>query len=100
MRSASTADPERFSRFSAKLDGLLYNYSKQSSPPKVFQDLMELARVAQVEAKRDAMFSGQSSTRPSIARPFIRRLGTYRRNRYSPKTSIFHRTLCVSAQKC
>ena len=52
------ADPQRFAKFHARLDDLLFDYSKQ----RVFEDtlaqLLALAAAADVEAKRDAMFRG------------------------------------------
>jgi glucose-6-phosphate isomerase len=60
-RSASAefaADPERFRRFHATLDDLLYDYSKQRLDAATLDLLIRLAGAAEVEAKRDAMFRG------------------------------------------
>ena len=56
--AAFAADPERFARFHVVLDDLLYDYSKQRIDPQIFAGLVELAKAAGVEARRDAMFSG------------------------------------------
>ncbi|HEY1941488.1 MAG TPA: glucose-6-phosphate isomerase [Roseiarcus sp.] len=60
-RSASaefSADAARFQRFHATLDDLLYDYSKQRIDVAARDLLFRLARAAEVEAKRDAMFRG------------------------------------------
>ncbi|MGO9741778.1 MAG: glucose-6-phosphate isomerase [Roseiarcus sp.] len=57
-RSAFASDPNRFARFHAQLDDLLFDYSKQNVTEPVIAKLIELAKAAKVEAKRDAMFSG------------------------------------------
>ena len=51
-------DPARFKAFSVTLDDLLFDYSKQRIDAGVLSALVELAKAAQVEAKRDAMFAG------------------------------------------
>ena len=51
-------DPARFKAFSVTLDDLLFDYSKQRIDAGVLSALVELARAAQVEARRDAMFAG------------------------------------------
>jgi len=53
------ADADRFARFSANLDDLLLDFSKTSLTPDTLKLLLDLARAAGVEAKRDAMFSGE-----------------------------------------
>ncbi|MGD1016019.1 MAG: glucose-6-phosphate isomerase [Roseiarcus sp.] len=52
------ADADRFQRFHVVLDDLLYDYSKQRIDAGVLERLIALARSAEVEAKRDAMFRG------------------------------------------
>ncbi len=52
------ADPGRFDRFHAELDDLLYDFSKQRLDGEAFALLLRLAEVANVAAKRDAMFRG------------------------------------------
>jgi len=50
-------DSNRFSEFSASLDDMLLDYSKTSIDPQAMQMLLKLA--SGIEAKRDAMFSGE-----------------------------------------
>ena len=52
-------DPGRFKQFSVTLDDLLFDYSKQRIDAGVLAALVELAKVGEVEAKRDAMFAGE-----------------------------------------
>ena len=58
MRAMFEADPKRFSRYSLKLDDLLFDYSKNRIDDKALAALVDLARKAGVEARRDAMFAG------------------------------------------
>src|ERR1700744_3330412 len=52
-------DPARFKAFSVTLDDLLFDYSKQRTDSAVLSALVELAKAAQDEAKRAAMFAGE-----------------------------------------
>jgi glucose-6-phosphate isomerase len=52
-------DPARYKEFSVTLDDLLFDYSKQRVDASVVAGLVELARAAAVEAKREAMFAGE-----------------------------------------
>ncbi len=54
------SDPKRFERFSTKAGPFLFDWSKTSIDDQARAKLIELARVAQVEAKRDAMFAGEA----------------------------------------
>jgi glucose-6-phosphate isomerase len=58
IRAAFAADPQRFSRFNAKLGDFLFDYSKCAVNDAVLDGLEALARNAGVETKRDAMFAG------------------------------------------
>lgn len=58
IRAAFAADPQRFSRYSAKLDDFLFDYSKCAVNDAVLDGLEALAKDAGVETKRDAMFAG------------------------------------------
>jgi glucose-6-phosphate isomerase len=58
MRSLFAEDPDRFERFSLKLDDLLLDYSKNLVTQKTMALLSALARQAQVEDWRERMFSG------------------------------------------
>ena len=53
------ADPDRANRFSERGCDMLLDYSKTSIDPAALQALLGLASAAQVEAARDAMFSGE-----------------------------------------
>jgi len=52
-------DPRRFERFSLKLGPLLMDWSKTRVTASTMRLLVDLAKVAGVEAKRDAMFAGE-----------------------------------------
>lgn len=54
-----SADPSRFSTFSAELPGLLFDYSKQRVDTNVMQSLLDLAEQCDVATWRDKMFSGE-----------------------------------------
>ncbi len=58
IRAAFAADPNRFSRFSTRLDDLLFDYSKCAVNDRILDGLDALAKAARVEDKRDAMFRG------------------------------------------
>jgi glucose-6-phosphate isomerase len=58
MRALFDADPERFDRFSLRLEDMLLDYSKNRITPETMGLLLDLARDAGVEARRDAMFAG------------------------------------------
>jgi glucose-6-phosphate isomerase len=58
IRAAFAADPQRFSRYSTALDDFLFDYSKCAVNDAVLDGLEALAREADIEKKRDAMFDG------------------------------------------
>jgi glucose-6-phosphate isomerase len=58
MREAFADDPQRFPRLSARLDDLLFDYSKQTVDDHALALLLDLARAADLEGKRAALFSG------------------------------------------
>ena len=58
MRLAFARDPERFRNFSARNEDLLLDFSKCAVNARTMALLAKLAKAADVEAKRDAMFSG------------------------------------------
>ncbi|MDA4846222.1 glucose-6-phosphate isomerase [Hoeflea poritis] len=58
MRAAFAGDPDRFERYSARLDDLLLDYSKCPADTETMHLLQQLAIDADLEQKRDAMFSG------------------------------------------
>ncbi|NEY89148.1 glucose-6-phosphate isomerase [Tabrizicola oligotrophica] len=52
------ADPDRATRFSARADGMLFDYSKTGLDDRALALLLDLARVSGVAEKRAAMFAG------------------------------------------
>ncbi|MCW2274040.1 glucose-6-phosphate isomerase [Rhodoblastus acidophilus] len=52
-------DPRRFQDFSAGLDDLLYDYSKNRLTRATLHHLFDLARACQLEKRRDALFGGE-----------------------------------------
>ena len=68
VKAAFADDPERFARFHVDLGDLLFDYSKHRVDDEIVAKLVQLARDSDLEAKRDRMFSGRSTTRPSSAR--------------------------------
>ncbi|WP_269581042.1 glucose-6-phosphate isomerase [Roseibium sp. Sym1] len=59
LRTLFAADPDRFTTFSASFDDLLLDYSKSKIDGKAFDLLLDLARTADVEGRRAAMFAGE-----------------------------------------
>jgi glucose-6-phosphate isomerase len=59
LRTLFAADPDRFATFSARFDDLLLDYSKSKIDGKAFELLLDLARAADVEGRRAAMFAGE-----------------------------------------
>ena len=51
-------DPERFDGFSANLDDLLIDFSKERIDADALTHLLDLARSVDVEGNRTAMFCG------------------------------------------
>lgn len=60
LRDLFSADPDRFAAFSASLDDLLVDYSKNRVTAETMALLAELARAADVEGLRDRMFAGEA----------------------------------------
>jgi glucose-6-phosphate isomerase len=58
MRSMFAADPGRYKQFSLKLGDIVFDYSKNRIDAEALDALLGLARDADVEAHRDAMFAG------------------------------------------
>ena len=63
LRGAFAIDPDRFTRFSLEFDGLLFDYSKQLIDEETMELLCDLARARNLEAQREAMFSGEKINR-------------------------------------
>ncbi len=59
MRKLFASDPQRFQGFSRRLDEMLLDASKTTLTARSLASLFALARDCHVEAKRDAMFSGE-----------------------------------------
>ncbi|MEO9527293.1 glucose-6-phosphate isomerase [Roseibium sp.] len=59
LRALFASDPDRFDSFSASFEDLLLDYSKSKIDARAFALLLDLARAADVEGRRAAMFSGE-----------------------------------------
>jgi glucose-6-phosphate isomerase len=59
LAEAFDADPNRFAKLHARLDDLLFDYSKQLLFEGTLAELFALASAADVEGKREAMFRGE-----------------------------------------
>lgn len=59
MRTLFALDPNRFKRFSASAGDILLDYSKNRIDEKAMDALIEVARLADVEGRRKAMWSGK-----------------------------------------
>src|SRR3954451_20552545 len=59
MRDLFERDPERATRFSARLDGLLLDYSKNRITQETISLLLDLARQQDVAGWRGRMFAGR-----------------------------------------
>lgn len=59
MRNLFSQDPQRFERFSLRLDNLLFDYSKNRITEKTIALLCSLARQAELPQYIEAMFRGQ-----------------------------------------
>jgi glucose-6-phosphate isomerase len=59
MRDLFAQDPQRFERFSRRLDDLLFDFSKNRITQNTLDLLLELAEQCGVAKRRDAMFRGE-----------------------------------------
>jgi glucose-6-phosphate isomerase len=59
LRDLFAEDAQRFERFTLQLDDLLLDYSKNLILPETEEKLLNLARAAELEDWRDAMFDGE-----------------------------------------
>ncbi|MGB5397497.1 MAG: glucose-6-phosphate isomerase, partial [Gammaproteobacteria bacterium] len=70
MRELFSADSGRFEKFSAQMDDILLDYSKNRITDETMRLLMALAREVDIERWRDSMFSGEpinvSEYRPAL----------------------------------
>ncbi|HSF95470.1 MAG TPA: glucose-6-phosphate isomerase, partial [Thermohalobaculum sp.] len=60
LRDLFVADGGRFARLSVALEDLTLDFSKEKLDPQALGALLDLAQAAGVEAKREAMFSGEA----------------------------------------
>ncbi|MFK8053125.1 MAG: glucose-6-phosphate isomerase [Woeseiaceae bacterium] len=60
IRDLFRKDSRRFQKFSLSTDGLLFDFSRQRIRPQTRSLLVSLARQAEVEQARDAMFRGET----------------------------------------
>jgi len=58
MRDLFNEDPNRFEKFSIKFNDILLDYSKHRITEETLPHLFQIAREANLEGKRDNMFSG------------------------------------------
>ncbi len=72
-------DPKRFDDFHVEVGGLLFDFSKHRVSRRTLSLLLDLARAAKLEERRDALFSG-AIVNPTEGRPALhmalRNLGT------------------------
>ena len=59
LREMFDKNPDRFEQFSSNLDDLTIDFSKERIDAGALKHLFDLARVADVEGSRDAMFAGE-----------------------------------------
>ena len=59
MRTLFEQEPDRFERMSLRLGSLLVDYSKHRVTDDILHALFDLASIAEVESRREAMFSGE-----------------------------------------
>ena len=58
MRDLFTRDDKRFETFSLKVEGLLFDYSKNKITEETLQKLFALAAACNLEGWRNRMFTG------------------------------------------
>ena len=60
VRAMFAADPKRFETFHVALDDLIFDYSKQRIDGETMRLLFDLAKAAGLEARRAALFAGET----------------------------------------
>ncbi len=60
VRAMFAADPKRFETFQVALDDLIFDYSKQRIDAETMRLLFDLAKAAGLEARRAALFAGET----------------------------------------
>ncbi|MCA0455948.1 MAG: glucose-6-phosphate isomerase [Chloroflexi bacterium] len=63
MRDLFAAEPDRFNRFSLKLDDILFDFSKNRIKSETLKLLLDLAKEAKLSEKIEAMFTGEKINR-------------------------------------
>jgi len=63
LRTLLEDDPDRFTKYAFELGDLLVDFSKHRVTDDTMRHLFDLARAAEVEAARDAMFAGEAINR-------------------------------------
>ncbi len=59
MRDLFLSDPERFNRYQLQVENIFLDFSKNRINDEILSALIQLAKDANVEAMRDAMFAGE-----------------------------------------
>jgi glucose-6-phosphate isomerase len=78
MRSIFKADPQRFSRYSLRLDDILFDFSKNIVTDKTLELLRRLAAESNVKEAIEAMFTGEKINQTedrSVLHTALRNLG-------------------------
>ena len=77
LRDLFACDPDRFSRFSVDLDGLLVDFSKQRVDARTLDLLLALAKDANLAGWREKLFAGEKinvSENRAVLHPALRHL--------------------------
>lgn len=77
LRDLFASDPQRFSRFSFVLEGLLVDFSKQRIDESTLRMLIDLAETAKLAEWRERLFSGEKinfSEKRAVLHPALRYL--------------------------
>ena len=78
LRTLFQDDPERFTRFQARFEDLLLDYSKHRITSETLRLLLDLARERDLEGWRRKLLEGQRSTRPKTGPSCTRPCATAR----------------------
>ena len=60
LRELFATDPDRFARFSRRVDGLVLDFSKQRITPEVFAALLDLPRAADLDGWKARLAAGEA----------------------------------------
>jgi glucose-6-phosphate isomerase len=75
IRSLFAADPQRFERMSFRADNMLLDISKTAIDGRAMAALLDLAKAAGVEERRDAMANGERVNVTENRRAKMRKIG-------------------------